>query len=559
VGAGTGRVAHTALRCLQPRLPPERAGARCSGRRCSTAGTPGGAWSSTCTGAWRHCLPSWRAPASKHSAHRRPSREAADARLRRASSRWRRSRRPGWRCTSPWARCSGRRSPPTTSARSTPWTPGARRRAARGAAYPPGAGPAADGRGCGRAGQVFAGAGGLRRVRRLPLRGEQHLHPGARARPGPAPAGRPAPVADRARRRARRRSWRPLTARAAQRCRWTCAARSRATAWWWPLRYAPPAPAPQRRSCTAVCASPSARARAVRARSPQRPWRRRWPSACCCWRGGRRRRPCAGRRWPRRGCARPSAWSCWARAWRPACRLPACGRAARRPEPPLPLSPRAAQVEGAPRRAQADLLALERSRVAELQALAAQLRAALAKAGYTEAAGAGAGCARGAAHAWQGLARALSPHAARAARRPAEEGKQVAGWAGPAAGAPDPLNLLGLAPAAGDLDKAGALSVHGPESPLLGIAVPGLSEQPPVASPDSPGDEKKKARRSSAAADASLLGRLDGRSGDARRALPRRSGRRSGTWSWRSTRQARTPPTPRRTPRTRLSEALRAG
>ena len=559
MGAGTGRVAHTALRCLQPRLPPERAGARCSGRRCSTAGTPGGAWSSTCTGAWRHCLPSWRAPASKHSAHRRPSREAADARLRRASSRWRRSRRPGWRCTSPWARCSGRRSPPTTSARSTPWTPGARRRAARGAAYPPGAGPAADGRGCGRAGQVFAGAGGLRRVRRLPLRGEQHLHPGARARPGPAPAGRPAPVADRARRRARRRSWRPLTARAAQRCRWTCAARSRATAWWWPLRYAPPAPAPQRRSCTAVCASPSARARAVRARSPQRPWRRRWPSACCCWRGGRRRRPCAGRRWPRRGCARPSAWSCWARAWRPACRLPACGRAARRPEPPRPLSPRAAQVEGAPRRAQADLLALERSRVAELQALAAQLRAALAKAGYTEAAGAGAGCARGAAHAWQGLARALSPHAARAARRPAEEGKQVAGWAGPAAGAPDPLNLLGLAPAAGDLDKAGALSVHGPESPLLGIAVPGLSEQPPVASPDSPGDEKKKARRSSAAADASLLGRLDGRSGDARRALPRRSGRRSGTWSWRSTRQARTPPTPRRTPRTRLSEALRAG
>ena len=559
MGAGTGRAAHTALRCLQPRLPPERAGARCSGHRCSTAGTPGGAWSSTCTGAWRRCLPSWRAPASKHSAHRRPSREAADARLRRASSRWRRSRRPGWRCTSPWARCSGRRSPPTTSARSTPWTPGARRRAARGAAYPPGAGPAADGRGCGRAGQVFAGAGGLRRVRRLPLRGEQHLHPGARARPGPAPAGRPAPVADRARRRARRRSWRPLTARAAQRCRWTCAARSRATAWWWPLRYAPPAPAPQRRSCTAVCASPSARARAVRARSPQRPWRRRWPSACCCWRGGRRRRPCAGRRWPRRGCARPSAWSCWARAWRPACRLPACGRAARRPEPPLPLSPRAAQVEGAPRRAQADLLALERSRVAELQALAAQLRAALAKAGYTEAAGAGAGCARGAAHAWQGLARALSPHAARAARRPAEEGKQVAGWAGPAAGAPDPLNLLGLAPAAGDLDKAGALSAHGPESPLLRIAVPGLSEQPPVASPDSPGDEKKKARRISAAADASLLGRLEGRSGDARRAPPRRSGRRSGTWSWRSTRQARTPPTPRRTPRTRLSEALRAG
>ncbi len=352
MGAGTGRVAHTALRCLQPRLPPERAGARCSGRRCSTAGTPGGAWSSTCTGAWRHCLPSWRAPASKHSAHRRPSREAADARLRRASSRWRRSRRPGWRCTSPWARCSGRRSPPTTSARSTPWTPGARRRAARGAAYPPGAGPAADGRGCGRAGQVFAGAGGLRRVRRLPLRGEQHLHPGARARPGPAPAGRPAPVADRARRRARRRSWRPLTARAAQRCRWTCAARSRATAWWWPLRYAPPAPAPQRRSCTAVCASPSARARAVRARSPQRPWRRRWPSACCCWRGGRRRRPCAGRRWPRRGCARPSAWSCWARAWRPACRLPACGRAARRPEPPpSPQPPRRPGRRGAAARA----------------------------------------------------------------------------------------------------------------------------------------------------------------------------------------------------------------
>ena len=377
--------------------------------------------------------------------------------------------------------------------------------------------------------------------------------------PGPRQQGGPRPSRTGRGRRARRQSWRPRTARAAQRCRWTCAARSRATAWWWPLRYAPPAPAPQRRSCTAVCASPSARARAVRARSPQRPWRRRWPSACCCWRGGRRRRPCAGRRWPRRGCARPSAWSCWARAWRPACRLPACGRAARRPEPPLPLSPRAAQVEGAPRRAQADLLALERSRVAELQALAAQLRAALAKAGYTEAAGAGAGCARGAAHAWQGLARALSPHAARAARRPAEEGKQVAGWAGPAAGAPDPLNLLGLAPAAGDLDKAGALSAHGPESPLLRIAVPGLSEQPPVASPDSPGDEKKKARRISAAADASLLGRLEGRSGDARRAPPRRSGRRSGTWSWRSTRQARTPPTPRRTPRTRLSEALRAG
>ncbi len=70
----------------------------------------------------------------------------------------------------------------------------------------------------------------------------------------------------------------------------------------------------------------------------------------------------------------------------------------------------------------------------------------------------------------------------------------MAGWAR-GAPAPDPLHLTGLAPAAGDLDKAIALSVHGPESPLLGIAVPGLSEQPPAASPESPGDEKKKARR----------------------------------------------------------------
>ena len=147
---------------------------------------------------------------------------------------------------------------------------------------------------------------------------------------------------------------------------------------------------------------------------------------------------------------------------------------------------------------------LERSRVAELQALAAQLQAALAKAGYPDA-DAGCGCAAGS-EALHGMplvsvGAALAPNLVCSLPSRGGDGLKAGGaWGSGAAAALalGPAPSLTKAAISGSLAAIDALPSGSAEAQLLIPAVPGLSEPlvPAEAQAEAPTEEKKKVRSS---------------------------------------------------------------
>ena len=139
--------------------------------------------------------------------------------------------------------------------------------------------------------------------------------------------------------------------------------------------------------------------------------------------------------------------------------------------------------------------------MAELQALAAQLQAALSKAGYPDAE-TGCGCASGS-KVWRGmpLLSVKQPHHEVLCSAPGRGGdgiKAGSAWGSGAAAALalGPAPLLDKAAISGSLAAIDALPPSSSETALLIPAVPGLSEPlvPAEAQAEAPTEEKKKVR-----------------------------------------------------------------